>query len=80
MAEHTQNRNGKRLKRSISRKALTYILLTALLLSATGIIISYKVYSDTMDQHYIDNTVKLARTAVAVVDAAAVERCSSEVY
>lgn len=80
MAEQTQDRNRKRFKRSISRKALTYILLTALLLSATGIIISYKVYSDTMDQHYIDNTVKLARTAVAVVDAAAVERCSSEVY
>ena len=76
----TEKSNGRRFKRSISRKTLAYILITALLLSATGIIISYKVYADTMDQHYIDNTVKLARTAVAIVDSDTVERCSSEVY
>ncbi len=69
-----------RLKRSISRKTLVCILITALLLSATGIIIGYQVYATTMDRHYIDNTVRLARTAVAILDADAVERYASGVY
>ena len=80
MTAQTQKKEGRRLKGSISRKMLASILITALLLSATGIIIGYKVYSDTMDQHYIDNTVKLARTAVAILDPDAVERCSNEVF
>ena len=80
MTVQTQKKDGKRLRGSISRKTLASILITALLLSATGIIIGYKVYSDTMDQHYIDNTVKLARTAAAILDSDAVERCSDEVF
>ncbi len=75
-----QEKGGKRLKRSISRKTLALILLTALLLSATGILIGYRVYAGTMDRHYIDNTVRLAKTAVAVLDGEAVERCSSQVF
>ena len=76
----TRENGRKKLRRSISRKTLASILFTALLLSATGILIGYKVYSDTMDRHYIDNTVKLARTTVAILDSDAVEHCSSEVF
>ena len=63
----TEKNKTRRLKRSISRKTLMFILLTAFLLSGTSIFIGYQVYANTMDQHYIDNTVKLARTAVAII-------------
>ena len=80
MTEFAKDTGKKRLKHSLSRKTLFLILLMALLLSVTAILIGYQVYSTTMDRHYIQNTVNLARTAAAIVDTGIVERYTSEVF
>ena len=67
------------LRGSISQKTFVAILVTALLLSATAIFVGYRVYADNMDQHYTDNTVRLARTAAGLLDTRAVDRCTGEV-
>ncbi len=59
---------------------LMFILITSLLLSGTSILIGYRVYSRTMDQHYLDNTVNIARTAVSILDKSAMEHCTAEVF
>ena len=80
MSGKNRREGTPRMRRSISGKTLFCILITALVLSGTSILIGYHVYANTMDQHYISNTVNLARTAVALLDADTVERCASEVY
>ena len=70
----------RRIKRSISRKMLMFILITALLLSSTSILVGYRVYANTMDQHYKENTVKLARTALSILDADTVDHYCTKVY
>lgn len=44
------------------------MLLVAILLSATAIIISYTVYSSTMDNHYRTNAMNIARAAASQMD------------
>ena len=78
MTESTQVQGLKRMKSSLSRKTLILILIMALLLSVTAILIGFQVYSSTMNDHYISNTVNLARTAAAILDAEKVEHYSSE--
>ena len=80
MSGKNRREGTPRMRRSISGKTLFCILITAMVLSGTSILIGYHVYANTMDQHYISNTVNLARTAVALLDADTVERCASEVY
>ena len=73
------NSEEVKLRTPISRKILISVLLMAFLLGGTGIFIGYTVYSQTMDDVYIDNTVKLARTAAAIVDRATVEKYTREI-
>jgi len=80
MPENKTHGNAPTMRMSISRKTLISILLMAILLSVTAIIIGYNVYSSTMDQHYIDNTVHLSRTAAELLDADAIERYSDRVF
>ena len=80
MPENKTHGNAPTMRMSISRKTLISILLMAILLSVTAIIIGYNVYSSTMDQHYIDNTVHLSRTAAELLDAEAIEHYSDRVF
>ncbi len=76
----TKTKSTRSVKWSISQKMLIFILITALMLSGTSLLIGYRVYANTMNQHYLENTVNIAKTAVAILDQAAVEHCSSEVF
>ena len=80
MPETNIHGNTPTMRMSISRKTLISILLMAFVLSVTAIIIGYNVYSSTMDQHYIDNTVHLSRTAAELLDAEAIEHYSDRVF
>ncbi len=80
MPETNIHGNTPTMRMSISRKTLISILLMAFVLSVTAIIIGYNVYSSTMDQHYIDNTVHLSRTAAELLDVEAIEHYSDRVF
>ena len=64
----------RKMRTSISQKTLFSILLIALVLGVTAIVIGYSVYSSTMDDHYLDNTIKLAHTISALVDQDTVQK------
>ena len=53
---------------SLRLKIVAVIILAALLISAVTITISYRVYSDTMDEHYRTLASNLAKTAASQLD------------
>ncbi|MBQ9879820.1 MAG: hypothetical protein IJM45_05230, partial [Clostridia bacterium] len=62
-------RKKKNRVASLRLKTVVVIVLATLILSALAVTISYRVYSDTMDNHYITLTSNLAKTAASQLDA-----------
>ncbi|MBQ7160687.1 MAG: SpoIIE family protein phosphatase [Clostridia bacterium] len=62
-------RKKKNRVASLRLKTVVVIVLATLILSALAVTISYRVYSDTMDNHYITLTSNLATTAASQLDA-----------
>ena len=79
MTDMRENQPVKTSRSSIRRKSLFSILLIALVLSVTSIVIGFTVYANTMNDHYIQNTVHLARTAAAVLDSSQLAHYIAEV-
>ncbi len=77
MSESKQKKTEGLFRLSISNKMLFLVLLLAFVLSVTAIVIAYRVYSKTMDDHYLTNTIRLANTASALVDHETVEKYST---
>lgn len=53
---------------SLKTKSTIVIMLTAMLLSFMAIIISYRVYSNTMDEHYRSTSMNIAKAAASQMD------------
>lgn len=62
-----------KLKLSLWQKAVCATLILAFILTITAVLVSYRVYSDTMDTHYRTLTMNVAKTAATVADAREVE-------
>ena len=67
------------MKFSLRKKVFLAVLLTAVVLTAATILVSYNIYADTMDAHYRQLTMNVAQTAAKVVDVDDVQRLTSEV-
>ncbi len=64
---------------SLRFKTVAVILIAAVILSAIAVTISYKVYSNTMDNHYKTVASNLAKTAGTQLDTDALLRYYSEI-
>ncbi len=53
---------------SLRTKSMLAIILMALLMGAAAIVVSYRTYASTMDEHYKTLAVNLARTAATQMD------------
>lgn len=62
-----------KLKLSLGQKAVCATLILAFVLTVTAVLVSYHVYSVTMDTHYQTLTMNVAKTAARVVDSGKVE-------
>lgn len=56
------------MKMSLKFKSIVAMMLFAALLSFTAILISYSIYSNTMDEHYKANAMNIAKTAASQMD------------
>lgn len=68
-----------RLKLSLRQKAVCATLVLAFILTAIAVLVSYRVYSDTMDTHYQTLTMDVAKTAAAVVDTGEVKKYTDSI-
>ena len=57
------------MKFSLKKKSILFVLVIAVVLSCVAVFVGYRVYSDTMDEHYETTSFDLAKTAAAMVDA-----------
>lgn len=64
---------------SLRFKSVAVILIATLILSAIAVVVSYKVYSDTMDNHYMTLATNLAKTAATQLDTEDILRYYDEV-
>lgn len=64
---------------SLKRKIGIMVVIMALVLTAASGIVSYRIYSDTMDRHYKTRAMNIAQTAANLVNASLVDRYSREV-
>lgn len=62
-----------KLKLSLGQKAVCATLILAFVLTITAVLVSFHVYSVTMDTHYQTLTMNVAKTAARVVDSRKVE-------
>lgn len=67
------------MKFSLKIKTSLMVAFVALALTCTSVIISYRVYSDTMDGHYKTLAMNIAQTAASIVDADQVKNYTSQV-
>ena len=77
LSEKAHKRNYRLL--SLRLKAVLMIVLAAIILSIIAIAISYRVYSRTMDGHYMTLTSNLAKTAASQLSAEDLARYYEEV-
>ena len=63
-----------RMKLPLRLKTVVAIVLMGLLVGIFSIVLSYRVYSDTMDDHYKRQAVNLAKTASAMIDGEKVQQ------
>ena len=71
------------MKFSLKKKSILFVLVIAVVLSCVAVFVGYRVYSDTMDEHYETTSFDLAKTAAAMVDAEKVQeyaRSILEIY
>ena len=64
---------------SLKVKAVAFVLIAAVILSAISILISYNVYATTMDNHYKALSTNLAKTAASQLNADDLMRYYNEV-
>ena len=64
---------------SLKKKVFFVVLAMAVALSVATIVVSYNIYANTMDAHYQQLTMNLARTAAQVVDREDVKSLTSQV-
>ena len=64
---------------SLKKKSILFVLVIAVILSCVAVFVGYRIYSDTMDEHYETTSLDLARTAAALVDAEKVRAYSESV-
>ena len=57
------------MKFSLKKKSILFVLVIAVILSSVAVFIGYRIYSNTMDEHYETTSLDLARTAASLVDA-----------
>ena len=67
------------MKFSLKKKSILFVLVIAAILSCVAVFIGYRVYSDTMDEHYENLSMDLAKTSAALLDASEVQRYSDAV-
>ena len=67
------------MKVSLRVKVIGMVVFASLLLSFAGIYISYKSYTDTIKEHYMDLTSDIANATANTVDKALVEKVKDEV-
>lgn len=53
---------------SLRKKAAVMILIISFILAGSSVLISYRTYSETMDEHYKRNAMNIARTAATQMD------------
>ena len=71
------------MKFSLKKKSILFVLVIAVILSCVAVFVGYRIYSDTMDEHYETTSFDLAKTAAAMVDAEKVQeyaRSILEIY
>ncbi len=56
------------MKMSLKLKSIVIMMLFAAILSFTAILISYRIYSNAMDEHYKTNAMNIAKTAASQMD------------
>ncbi len=56
------------MKLSLKMKTILGIVCMGIIISTVAIVLSYKTYSNTMDEHYQKMTLDLAETAISVLD------------
>lgn len=56
------------MKMSLKLKSIVAMMLFAALLSFAAILISYRIYSNAMDEHYKTNAMNIAKTAASQMD------------
>ena len=57
------------MKFYLKKKSILFVLVIAVILSSVAVFIGYRIYSNTMDEHYETTSLDLARTAASLVDA-----------
>lgn len=55
------------------------VLMIAVIIAFCSVLVSYNIYSDTMDRHYETMTMDLAKTTAAMVDAGEVQQLTDDV-
>ena len=62
------------MKVSLKTKAVFGIVLMTLVISITAVFLSYRIYANTMDEHYMTLATDLANTAAKMVDAEKIQQ------
>ncbi len=70
----------KRIRWSLGQKTAVSVVLAALVTAAVAVIVSYRVYSSTMDAHYQRMTANIVRSAALALDAEAVKGYTETVW
>ncbi|HIU34308.1 MAG TPA: SpoIIE family protein phosphatase [Candidatus Pullichristensenella excrementigallinarum] len=67
------------MKFSLKKKVFLVVVLVAAMLTAASILVSYRIYAETMVEHYQQLAMNLARTAARVVDVEDVQTLTDRV-
>ena len=67
------------MKFSLKKKSILFVLVIAVILSSVAVFIGYRIYSNTMDEHYETTSLDLARTAASLVDTEKVREYSEAI-
>lgn len=67
------------MKLSLKRKTVCITLLLSLILTITAVLITYQIYSHTMNDHYQSMALNVAETAAAMVDSQQTQACTEAV-
>lgn len=69
----------KKMRMSLRIKVMIGVLAVAVIIAFCSVLVSYNIYSDTMDRHYKSLTLDLARTTAVMVDDGAVQELTDAV-
>lgn len=69
----------KKMRMSLRIKVMIGVLAVAVIIAFCSVLVSYNIYSETMDRHYETLTMDLARTTAVMVDTDAVQELTDDV-